>query len=144
MTRVCCLFFDSQCRHRPTLTISSYRGHNWNLPVCYVLPETWAFMISVPSCVAVCLVANFLCFTHSPAVTKHIIVSNTPTLYWCRYYRRYYWCMSDWIHANCSSVEVNTLMESIRRSNAPFTSRYYCPIVSTTSTPGSALFIDAV
>jgi len=68
---------------------------------------------------------------------KHIIVANIPVMFWCRYYRIYYWCISDWMHGqvNCTSEEINTIMEAIRLFILPATSHYDCPIVSTASTP---------
>jgi len=74
------------------------------------------------------------------ATAEHLfsnnIVSNTVAVCTCRYNRRYYECMSDWLHSrpNCSSDVVSAMLESIRLSTLPFTSRYDCPLVSNAST----------
>jgi len=52
-----------------------------------------------------------------------------------RYYRSWYWCMSDWLQSQrtCSAEIVYTMTKTLDLIVAPFTSRYDCPIVSNAS-----------
>ena len=93
------------------------------------------------SCVAVCFSSGSRLFCLSRIIIRHNIVSNAEAMCTCRYYRRYYRCMNDWLHSqhNCSSDVVSSILEAAHRYALPFTSRYDCPIVSNASTPGSFL-----
>ena len=62
--------------------------------------------------------------------------SNEVVIYMCRYYRKMYSCLNDWLHSrpNCSSEVTSVVLGANLRFTERFTSKYNCSIVRSTGT----------